>query len=97
MDSDKITASIRMIQYMLLTLRKRFGEYETKGAVFRQAEDQLHTLTLEHRLWGLLLELLQVIVEIFHLAIDDLDAFMEDLIQKDKLTKVLMVHFPNAA
>lgn len=89
--------TISMIQYILLTLRKRFGEYETKGAVFRHAEEHLLTLTLDHRLWGLLLELLLVIVEILDLPINDLDAFMDDLIQKDKVKKVLKVHFSGAA
>lgn len=89
--------TISMIQYILLTLRKRFGEYETKGAVFREAEEKINDLTLDHRLWGLMLEMVKIIVEILGLELDDIDQFMADLIHKDTVKKLLKLHFLAAA
>lgn len=89
--------TISLIQYILLTLRKRFGEYETKGEVFRDAEEKLKDMTLDQRLWGLLLEMVKIIVEILGLQLDDIDSFMADLIHKNKVKKLLKLHFLAAA
>ena len=62
-------AAIAMIQYILLSLNKRFGDYETKGELFRYAEQAMQELTLQSSIWGLLLELVQAIIELLELDI----------------------------
>lgn len=79
--------TVVMIQYILLTLRKRFGAYETKGALFREAEEKLVTLTLDQRLWGLFLEIVKFIVAVLKLQIQDIDLFIQDLVNNKELKK----------
>lgn len=80
--------TISMTQYILLTLRKRFGDYETKGEVFREAEEKLMEFTLDQRLWGLFQELVRIVTEIFGIEIDDVDSFMSGVIKSDGLQKI---------
>ena len=53
LDAQAADAAIAMIQYILLSLNKRFGDYETKGELFRYAEQTMQELTLQSRIWGL--------------------------------------------
>lgn len=85
LDAQYAHATIAMIQYILLTLAKRFGEYESKGAVFRQGGENLAELTLQSRLWGLLLELVQLLVELLELVIEDIDQLLEKIINQEKI------------
>lgn len=81
--------TVTMLQYILITLKKRFGNYETKGAVFRQGNEEMIALTLDKRLWQLLIELLQLLIELFELAIDDIECLLDKLIQNTKFQKML--------
>ena len=47
-----------------------------KDELFRHVEQAIHELTLKNRIWGLLLELVQVIIGLLELEIDDMDEFM---------------------
>lgn len=95
LDAQAADATIAMIQYILLTLNKRFGDYETKGELFRHAEEAIHELTLQSRIWGLLLELVQAIIELLELDIDDMDEFMNRLINTEKINPLLQKIEPN--
>ena len=77
------------IQYILLSLNKRFGDYETKGELFRYAEQTMQELTLQSRIWGLLLELVHAIIELLELDIDDIDEFMNRLVNTEKINPLL--------
>lgn len=89
LDAQAADAAIAMIQYILLSLNKRFGDYETKGELFRYAEQTMQELTLQSRIWGLLLELVQAIIELLELDIDDMDEFMNKLINTEKVNPIL--------
>jgi hypothetical protein len=54
-----------MVQYILLTLKYRYEKYESKGKLYEEIEDKIHELRLNERLWGLFIELLRLINEIF--------------------------------
>lgn len=89
LDAQAADATIAMIQYILLSLNKRFGDYETKGELFRYAEQTIQELTLQSRIWGLLLELVQAIIELLELDIDDMEEFMNRLINTEKIKPLL--------
>ena len=59
------------------------------GELFRYAEQTIHELTLQNRIWGLLLELAQAIIELLELDIDDMDEFMNRLINTEKINPLL--------
>ncbi len=86
-----------MTQYILLALQKRFGDYETKGEVFREAEEKLMEFTLDQRLWGLFQELVNLVIEVFGLAIEDIDKFVAEIIEKNSLNKIAAYYDTRAA
>ena len=52
---------------------------ETKGKLFRYVGQTTQELALQSRIWGLLLELVQAIIELLELDINDMDEFMNKL------------------
>ncbi|MBA3901440.1 MAG: transposase [Bacteroidetes bacterium] len=95
LDAQAADATIAMIQYILLSLNKRFGDYETKGELFRHAEQTIQDLTLQSRIWGLLIELVQAIIELMELDINDMDEFMNRLINTEKINPLLQKTEPH--
>jgi hypothetical protein len=89
LDAQAADATIAMIQYILLSLNKRFGDYETKGELFRHAEQTIQDLTLQSRIWGLLLELVKAIIDLMELDINDMDEFMGRLINAEKIKPIM--------
>ena len=63
-DAQLADISIAMIEYNVFSLAKRIEAYETMGGLFEQAKDQALELTISHRIWGFILELLQLVAEI---------------------------------
>ena len=53
------------------TTRFRFDNYESKGKLFRQAKEEVLQISLSERLWGLLLQLLKLIIELFEQINED--------------------------
>src|ERR1039457_4515426 len=49
--------TITMIQYILLTLRKRFDDYESRGEIFRTAGEEMLDRRLHVGLWELLISI----------------------------------------
>jgi hypothetical protein len=83
---------------MMLSLRKRFDDYETMGEVFRDVQNQLLELTLVEKLWQIISELF---TEIFaHLGVD-IDQFMQELIENQEtfvkiaLRNLSFLKYPN--
>ena len=70
-DAQIADTTISMMQYILLTLHKRFAAYETLGELFRKNKEYFLQLTLAERLWGIFLELLLHIIEIFEIDINE--------------------------
>ena len=54
-----------MARHMISTLRRRFEQYESKGALFEQDQNKVVAFKLSERLWGLLLELAELIETLF--------------------------------
>ena len=54
-----------MIQHLIVTMRYRFENYESKGAIFEQDRERVVRYSLGERLWGLFLELVKVIEILF--------------------------------
>jgi len=60
-----------MIAYLLLTLRFRYDNYESKGALFRSMNADVLRETLDRRLWGLFIELICTVCEVLEMDADD--------------------------
>jgi predicted nucleic acid-binding Zn finger protein len=58
-------ATITMVQHILVTLRYRYEEYESINGLFARIKESATRQRLDQRLWGLFLELLQIIRMIF--------------------------------
>lgn len=86
LDAHFTDVTVTMVQYILLTLRKRFEDYETKGALFRDSQEQMLELTLMHRLWGLFVEIVTQFAEMFG---TDTEELMEQMFQNEKVNKMI--------
>ena len=53
--------TLSFIIYMMLSLRKRFDDYETRGEVFRAFKNELLEITLVEKLWQIMELLFQEI------------------------------------
>lgn len=60
--------SLVVLQYDILSVVKRFMDYETIGELFRQAGQDSHELTISERIWQAILELVAVITKVFSIA-----------------------------
>lgn len=60
-----------MIAYLLLTLRFRYDNYESKGALYRAMNEEVLRETLDRRLWELFLEIVCTVAGV--LGVDALD------------------------
>jgi hypothetical protein len=65
-DSQIASTTLTMMQYILISMKYRFDNYESKGALFKQAKVEIFRKRLSDRLWGLVLEVLQLIIELFN-------------------------------
>jgi hypothetical protein len=80
-DAQIADITIAMIQYIMLTVKKRFGDYESKGQLFRELEEKVIEYTLAQRLWGLFLEVIVELLADFNI---DLIEFWQTLINHRK-------------
>jgi hypothetical protein len=71
-DAQIADTTISNIVYLILNLRKRFTDYETLGELFRDEKKTINELNLWEKLWGLFLEMMLFLVEIFEVDIDEL-------------------------
>ncbi|MBU1718902.1 MAG: transposase [Bacteroidetes bacterium] len=81
-DAQIAATTLTLIQHILITLRYRFDRYESKGAMFRHTKAEIIQQRLSERLWGLMLEILAVIAELFDGA--DEDEIIKKLICNDE-------------
>jgi hypothetical protein len=86
LDAHFTDVTISMIQYILLTLRKRFEDYETKGALFKDSQEQMLELTLMHRLWGLFVEIVTQLAELFGV---DTEQLMKEIFHNGKVNSIV--------
>jgi len=71
-DSQIADTTISLMQFIALTLHKRFQAYETLGELFRANKQYFLEATLAKRLWAFFLQLLHQIAEVFEIDIDEL-------------------------
>ena len=86
LDAHFTDVTVSMIQYILLTLRKRFEDYETKGALFKDSQEQMLELTLMHRLWGLFVEIVTQLTELFGV---DTEQLMKEIFHNGKVNSIV--------
>ena len=70
--------TIVMMNYMVLSLRKRFEDYESLGELFRHTKELLLESTLVEKIWEIIVELY---VKIFSELGVDLDFFIKKMIE----------------
>lgn len=91
-DAQIADTTIILIQHLLLTLQYRFEHYESKGVLFDQIKQEVLRHRLDQRLWGLFIELLNIIETLFNSNIDEYE-ILEKIFSSEKacalLSKVL--------
>jgi hypothetical protein len=86
-DGQIADATLALITHTILTLNKRFGDYETTGAIYRQVQQDLLELTLYERLLRILAKVVLVFAEIFGI---DVDEAMEKMITNENIPQQLI-------
>ena len=71
-DAQIADITMRMIQYQILTFKKRFESYETLGVLFSQSQNILQEMVLAERLWLLFLEIVRQVGEVFDIDVNEL-------------------------
>jgi hypothetical protein len=78
------------LQYNILSLAKRFSSYETIGGIFRDMQRKTMELSVTDRIWGIILELVTIIAEIF--SIEDQDIFDAVINRSDELAHFIVYY-----
>lgn len=71
-DAQIADITMRMIQYQILTFKKRFESYETLGGLFSQSQNILQEMVLAERLWLIFLEIVRQVGEVFDIDVNEL-------------------------
>jgi len=71
-DGQIADITMNMVQYNLLSAAKRFVSYETMGQLFQNLQDNMRELTISEKIWGFILELLQIVADIFNSDFNEL-------------------------
>ncbi|MBL4861400.1 MAG: transposase [Crocinitomicaceae bacterium] len=74
--------SITFMNYAILSLRKRFEDYETLGILFREVQRELIEMTLIEKIWKFMIEIFNVLLA--ELGVD-WEVFMSKIIQNQSL------------
>jgi len=80
-DAQIAHTTICMMQYNLLSVAKRFTDYESLGELFRNTKAETIQLTLAERLWQLIIEVLADLAELIEI---DTESLMEKLISDNQ-------------
>jgi len=85
-DAQIAHTTICMVQYNLLSVAKRFADYESLGELFRNTKAETIQLTVVERIWQIIIEILADIAELIEI---DTERLMEKLIaDNEKLMKL---------
>jgi len=74
-DAQVAHITICFMQYIALSLKKRFDDYETFGALFRQVCQEIMEATLVEKIW-------QFLIEIFSTLFGELEIELEIFIKR---------------
>lgn len=91
-DAQIADITMNMVQYNLLSVAKRFVSYETMGQLFRNLQDNIRELTISEKIWGFILELLQIIADIFNSDFNELIVNILKVKQKENRLINLIEH-----
>ena len=80
-DGQIADITMNMVQYNLLSAAKRFVSYETMGQLFQNLQDNMRELTISEKIWGFILELLQIVADIFN---SDFNELIISILKSDK-------------
>lgn len=86
-DAQIADSTITMIQHMLLTLRYRVDNYESMNGLFSQISESAIQQRLNQRIWGLFVELLQIIATVFDQV--DEQELLERIFQNDRANELI--------
>ena len=92
-DAQVADTTITMIQHILLTLKFRFEHYETKGVLFNHLREDIIQHRLDERLWGLFIELIRLIDELFE-GIDEME-ILERILHDEKAYEMIRRLLPD--
>ncbi len=87
-DSHIVWITLSFISYMMLSLHKRFDDYETMGEVFRAFKNELLEFTMVEKLWQIIEIRCQ---EIFAEMVVDWEIFLNKLAENENSIEK-MVH-----
>lgn len=82
-DAQIADATITMVQHILLTCKYRYEKYESKTGMFTQIKEETTQQRLNQRLWGLFLEIIKIIQDIFEQT-DEVQLF-ERILQDEQV------------
>jgi len=86
-DAQIAATTLCMIQYNLLSVAKRFSDYETLGELFRATQKDSLQLSIAEKIWVIIIELVSHLSEILNL---DSETLMENIFsENEQLTKFL--------
>ena len=86
-DAQIAATTLCLLQYNLLSVVKRFCDYETLGELFRSSQKDAIKLTISEKIWLIIIEIVAELSEIFN---TDAELLMEKLFsENEKLTKYL--------
>ena len=87
----KHKVSLSFISYMMLSLRKRFDDYETMGEVFRTIKNELLEIMLVEKL----LQIIEILYqEIFAELVVDWEIFLDKLAENEiSIKKLVQIQF----
>ncbi len=79
--------TLSMLQYNMLSVAKRFSDYETLGELFRSANAEIIELTIAERIWLIIIEIIAQLADLLDI---DTEVLMEKIItDNQKFEKLL--------
>lgn len=88
-DAQIAATTLCMLQYNLLSVVKRFNDYETLGVLFREAQKDSLKITIAEQIWLIIIEIAAKIAEILEV---DTELLMQKLVTEDDvLTKYINI------
>lgn len=86
-DAQIAATTLCMLQYNLLSVVKRFNDYETFGELFREVRKDSLKITIAEQIWLIITEIIAELSEIFNI---DTELLMEKLFsENEKVSKLL--------
>lgn len=97
-DGQIADISLSIIQYNIFSIAKRVAAYETLGYLFKDIENQIMEKTMAERIWGLILELINLISDLLEVDVQDLlFKIFHNESNQGKIGKILAIYRANAA